>query len=88
MSTQVRVTVIDGTCQGGVHQVGQSIIVDETTPEGFCVDAWATISPYILALRSGGNFSWAAKKGQAEIHCPDPCGIVLRLERLHDVGGR
>jgi uncharacterized repeat protein (TIGR04076 family) len=82
MATQVRVTVIEGTCQGGLHQVGDSVVVDETTPAGFCVDAWAAISPYALALRSGGSFAWAGKSGFAEIHCPDPCGIVMRLERL------
>jgi len=79
---QVRVTVSDGVCQGGLHHVGESFVAGETTPAGLCVDAWAAISPYVMTLRCGGEFSWAQEKGTVRIHCPDPCGIVLELRRL------
>ena len=79
---QVRVTVIDGVCQGGVHKVGDTFIVGDITPEGVCVDAFAAIAPYVMTLRCGGHFSWAKEKGTAEIHCPDACGITLELKRI------
>lgn len=78
----VRVTVKSGVCQGGVHVVGETFIAGETTLEGICVDAWASISPYIMTLLCGGDFTWAKEKGTAEIHCPDPCGITFELKRL------
>jgi uncharacterized repeat protein (TIGR04076 family) len=79
---QVRVTVKDGVCQGGVHKVGDTFMAGDTTPEGVCVDAWAAISPYAMVLRCGGDFSWAEEKGTAVIHCPDACGITLELRRV------
>jgi len=78
---QVRVTVIEGVCQGGVHKVGDTFLFGDTTPEGVCADAFAAIAPYAMTLGCGGDFAWAKKKGTAEIHCPDPCGITLKLER-------
>lgn len=80
--TQVRVTVKDGVCQGCVHKVNETFIAGDTTPEGVCVDAWATLAPYAMVLRCGGDFSWASEKGTAEIHCPDPCGITFALRRI------
>ena len=79
---QVRVTVKDGICQGGLHTVDETFIAGDTTPEGVCADAWAAIAPYVMVLRCGGDFAWAKEKGTAEIHCPDPCGITLELKRV------
>jgi len=79
---QVRVTVKDGVCQGGVHKMGDTFIAGDTTPEGICVDALAAIAPYVMVLRCGGDFSWSKEKGTAEIHCPDPYGITLELRRV------
>jgi len=62
---QIRVTVIDGVCQGGVHKVGDTFVFRDTTPEGVCVDAFAAIAPYAMTLGCGGEFSWAKKKGTA-----------------------
>lgn len=79
---KVHVTVIDGVCSDGRHHVGDTFTVDDATPEGICVDAWAAIAPYAMTLRCGGNFAWAKEKGTAEIHCPDPTGITLALRRI------
>jgi uncharacterized repeat protein (TIGR04076 family) len=79
---QVRVTVVDGVCQGGVHKMADTFIAGDTTPEGICVDAWAAIAPYVMTLRCGGDFNWAKENGTAVIHCPDPCGITLELRRM------
>ena len=35
------ITVKDGVCHGGVHQVGQVITVERTTPGGMCIGACA-----------------------------------------------
>ena len=52
------ITVKDGVCQGGFHQVGQVITVERTTPGGICLGAWNAIAPYLTALRHGANFHW------------------------------
>ncbi len=75
------ITVKDGVCQGGFHQVGQVITVERTTPGGMCMGAWNSIAPYVTALRMGANFPWEKEKGVANIHCPDPKGITLELRR-------
>jgi len=78
------ITVKDGVCHGGVHQVGQVIKVERTTPGGMCLGAWNAIAPYITALRYGANFPWEKEKGVATIHCPDPKGITLELRRSEE----
>ena len=75
------ITVKDGVCQGGFHQVGQVITVERTTPGGMCMGAWNSIAPYVTALRMGANFPWEKEEGVATIHCPDPKGITLELRR-------
>ncbi len=79
---KVEVTVTDGVCSGGYHEVGDTFVASDLTPEGMCVDAWAAIAPYVMTLRCGGDFTWAKERGSAEIHCPDPCGITLALRRV------
>jgi uncharacterized repeat protein (TIGR04076 family) len=78
----VRISVKGGKCQGGIHQIGQTFTVGETTPAGMCTGAWDAIFPYFLTLLCGGNFSWEKEKGVATIHCPDPKGITLELRRI------
>ena len=81
---KVRIIVEAGKCQGNVHQVGQEIDVENTTPGGMCLGAWNAIAPYLTALRYGGNFPWEKEKGVATIHCPDPKGITLELRRIEE----
>jgi uncharacterized repeat protein (TIGR04076 family) len=47
-----------------------------------CADAWNSIAPYVMTLRHGGNLPWAERPGMVEIHCPDPKGITLVVERV------
>jgi len=78
----VRISVTSGKCQGGYHEVGREFLVDHTTPAGMCLGAWNAIAPYVTTLLCDGNFPWEQDKGVATIHCPDPKGITLRLERV------
>ena len=80
----VHITITDGICQGGIHDVGQIYTVEETTPEGICIGAWNAIAPYLAALNNGANFSWEKEDGVATIHCPDPGGITLELRRIDE----
>ncbi|HIE50503.1 MAG TPA: TIGR04076 family protein [Armatimonadetes bacterium] len=77
----VTITVKGGVCQGGIHQVGQVITVERTTPSGMCLGAWNAVAPYVTALLFGADFPWEREKGLATIHCPDPQGITLELRR-------
>ena len=83
----VRITVKSGICQGGAHPVVQEYIVEGATPRGMCADAWNAIAPYVMTLRHGGNLPWAEREGMVEIHCPDPRGITLLIERIGDRDG-
>ena len=78
----VLITVKGGKCQGEVHEVGQVITIERTTPGGMCIGAWNAIAPYVTTLRFGGSFPWEEEKGVANIHCPDPKGIALELRRI------
>ena len=78
----VLITVKGGLCQGGIHKVGQTFRVGETTPEGLCMGALDAIYPYLMTLEYGADLPWEKEKGVATIHCPDPEGIVLELKRV------
>ena len=80
----IRITVREGDCQGGVHEVGQVFTVERTTPAGMCLGAWNAIAPYVVALCCGGNFPWEEERGVATIHCPDPKGIMVELRRVDE----
>ena len=81
--TKIRILVKDGECPGKYHKIGQIFTFEHTTPKGMCLDAWQAISPYLTALRYGGNFPWEKEKGFALIHCPDPKGITLEIQRVN-----
>jgi uncharacterized repeat protein (TIGR04076 family) len=78
----IRITVKQGQCAGKFHEVGQSFVVEDTTPEGMCLGAWNAIAPYVTTLRCGGNFPWESQEGVTTIHCPDPNGITLEVKRV------
>ena len=78
----VSITVKSGKCQGNNHNIGQTFIVEGTTPGGMCLGAWNSIAPYVTTLLYGGNFPWEKDLGYTEIHCPDPKGITLELKRI------
>lgn len=77
----IQISVKEGECQGGTHEVGQVFTVEHTTPAGMCLGAWNAIAPYVTALRCGGDFSWEKERSTATIHCPDPRGITMELRR-------
>jgi uncharacterized repeat protein (TIGR04076 family) len=68
-------------CPNG-HAVGDEWIVDGKTPEGMCLSAFHSISPFLMTLRFGGSFPWEPE-GEATVCCPDPQVVnVFRLERV------
>jgi uncharacterized repeat protein (TIGR04076 family) len=75
----VRVSVVDGKCQGGHHKVGDSWEINSVTPGGICLGAWGAVYPYVMALDLGGEFSWEEVPTKIKINCPDPIGIILEL---------
>lgn len=78
---KIIVTVIEGKCQGGHHQVGDRFEIESRTPHGMCLGAWGSIYPFVIVLRCGGEFPWEDVKTKARIHCPDPKGIILEVEK-------
>jgi uncharacterized repeat protein (TIGR04076 family) len=78
----VNISILDGKCQGNIHEIGQTFVVEDTTPGGMCIGAWNAISPYVNALLYGGDFPWEAEQGFTIIHCPDPKGITIQLRRV------
>jgi len=80
----VKVTVAEGKCQGDHHKVGDSWTIKSVTPQGMCLGAWGAIYPYVMALDLDGSFSWEEVPSKIKIHCPDPIGITLLVERIEN----
>ena len=78
----VKVTVVEGKCQGDHHNVGDSWTIKSVTPQGMCLGAWGAIYPCVMALELDGGFLWEADPSKIKIHCPDPIGITLLVERI------
>lgn len=52
-------------------------------PTGICAFAWADIRPQILAIASGGTFSFSRDKNTAIATCSDPFRpVIFKIERL------
>ena len=66
-------------------QIGDTFEIDyddTLTPEGVCIGAFAAILPYVTVLSCDGEFPWEKEtKTKTTIHCPDPEGIVLEIEK-------
>ena len=56
---KVRITVKEGKCSGGFHQVGQDFTVEHTTPEGIGIAAEKTkIKKVVLTHLTGPGTRW------------------------------
>ena len=62
--------------------VGDSWEIESVTPEGMCLGAWGAVYPYVMALDLDGRFSWEIDPSKIKIHCADPIGITLLIERI------
>jgi len=74
--------VVSGTCNEGLHKVGDEFVVGNYTPEGLCTSAFASIFPLILALQTGGKFFWEKDKKVTRAACPDDDGVVFEIKPL------
>lgn len=77
---------IEHTCD---IQIGKEFIANGyTKPDGFCESAWETISPFVLALSSGGQDiydGWMKNIKTAMISCNDgfrPVSFLLEALEL------
>ncbi len=81
---EVEITLVSQKrrCHRG-HQVGDRWRVGRTTPAGLCLGAFASLLPYLTALRFGGDFPWERNAGEGTFCCPDPEVLnVFHLRRL------
>ncbi len=74
---------IEHACE---HNVGQIYIANGwEKPEGLCQSAWESMSPFVLALASGGGDfydGWMKNKYSAMISCNDgfrPVSFLLEV---------
>lgn len=82
--SKILVRVIRGKCQDGYHKIGDTFEIDyddPMTPQGICLGAFGSILPNIMVLSCDGVFSWEETKTKTRIHCPNPKGIVLEIEK-------
>lgn len=66
---------------------GQVFYTDRVSrmPEGFCGFAWADIHKDIVALVTGGNFSWIKGEGKQVTCCTDGLRpVYFLLERVEE----
>ncbi len=82
--SKIVVTVVGGECQGGYHRIGDRWEIESLTPGGMCLGAWGAVFPYVMVLDMGGEFSWEDVPTKIQIHCADPKGITLEVEKIQD----
>jgi uncharacterized repeat protein (TIGR04076 family) len=82
MEMPTKVTVVEGECQGGHHRIGDSWEIESVTPLGMCLGAWGAVFPFVMVLNCDGGFPWEDVPTKAKIHCPDPKGITLEVEKI------
>jgi uncharacterized repeat protein (TIGR04076 family) len=81
---QVRVRVISqrGHCEAG-HKVGDEWVVGETTPQGMCTFAFASLFPFITPMMFGGSFPWEKDPDVTTVPCPDAENpVIFEISRL------
>ena len=76
------VRVVDGKCAGGFHKIGDTYKISATTPKGMCLAALGVVAPFIGILHCSGEFPWTDERTKTRVHCPDPDGIVLEVEKV------
>ena len=76
------VRVVEGKCSGGFHKVGDTYKIGAITPKGMCLAALGVVIPFIGILQCGGKFPWSDKGTKTRVHCPDPEGIILEVEKV------
>ena len=80
----IRVVSKRGTCPQE-HKVGDQWIVDRKTPEGICLSAFHSLTPFLRVLMYGGALPWEADPDLTTIACPDATNaVVFELRRLHE----
>lgn len=82
--SKILVKVVEGKCQGGYHKLGEIFEIDyedALTPQGMCLGAFGSVFPYIMVLLGDGEFRWEKTKNKTRIHCADPKGIILEIEK-------
>lgn len=73
-----------GICHAG-HKVGDSWIVDGTTPQGMCVDGLCSCAGMYTALRFGGIFPFFGDPDVGLSACPDPeTRLIFELRRIRE----
>ena len=78
----VRVISQKGTCEAG-HRVGDQWLVGDTTPEGICLYAFASLLPFMTPLMFGASFPWEKEPDMTTVACPDPTNpVVFKIRRL------
>jgi uncharacterized repeat protein (TIGR04076 family) len=81
---KVVVKVVEGACQGGYHNLGDTFEIDcrdALTPEGMCLGAWGSVFPYVMVLLGDGEFYWSDDRKRTRVSCADPKGIILEVSR-------
>jgi len=81
---KILIRVVGGRCQDGYHKIGDTFEIDyddPMTPQGMCLGAFGSIFPYIMVRSCDGEFSGEETKTKTRVHCPNPKGIVLEIEK-------
>jgi len=85
VKVQKIVTVVGGKCKGGNHKIGDRWEIESVTPKGIYLAEFGAVFPYIRVLDMGGEFSSSDVPMKIRIHCPDPKGIILEVEKIEDL---
>lgn len=79
---QVRLTVLESNCRGGVHFAGEEFLVGDVCPP-VCHELWQCIYPMVYVLINGGDLDYGPSRARRfEFRCPDGGRVVIRGEAM------
>ena len=80
----IRVVSQKGHC-AREHKAGEQWVSEGKTPEGICLSAFNSLTPFLRVLMYGGVLPWADDPDTATIACPDAANpVVFELRRLRE----
>jgi uncharacterized repeat protein (TIGR04076 family) len=76
---EITEVLLGGSCPLGLRPGQVWEVGDGFLPQGMCAAAWASIQPYVTALRYGGTMPWSGERSM-DACCPDAANpVVFRL---------
>lgn len=68
------------------HKVGEEWVIEGKTPEGICMSAFATMMPFLHAMRYGATLPYETDPDVTQVRCPDAASqVTFEIRRLYEL---